>query len=74
MTDKEGKTVVELRAWLGPEELEAVTRWAGDANCPDIREYLQKFLAEEISRQMWWEESEKKRKESGVNFDDEIPF
>jgi len=60
MTDKEGKTVVELRAWLGPEELEAVTRWAGDANCPDIREYLQKFLAEEISRQMWWEESEKK--------------
>lgn len=74
MTDKEGKTLVEVRAWLGPEELEAVTRWAGEANCPDIREYLQKFLAEEIDRQIRWEESEKKRKESGVDFDDEIPF
>lgn len=74
MADKEGKTLVELRAWLGPEELEAVTRWAGEANCPDIREYLQKYLAGEISRQMLWEEHEKKLKEGGVNFDDELPF
>ncbi len=74
MTDKEGKTIVELRAWLGPEELEAVTRWAGEANCPDIREYLQKYLAEVIARQIRWEEHEKKLKEGGVNFDDELPF
>lgn len=74
MADENHRTLVELKAWLTAEELEAVTRWAREANCPDIGQYLASFLSEEITYKIRWEESEKKRKEGPVDFDDEIPF